>query len=275
MKIRCHVLDNEFELDETPRRIVSLNPGFSEAIVEMGAGDRLAGISSYCSRFISPGEAVVAGDYLKADHRVLKELDPDLILITTGVQLRLGRELVRAGYPVYALPLPSSFHGILENIINISALCGVTGLGRELARRLEDSARTISAATPWERDNAPGVYPELWFGLHPRSIGGRSYIHDIIRIAGGHPLGVELADSYTMLDFARVEQSRPGIFLGFHEPEYPMDFPLEAEKRGWNWLEPGQIIVSTTEKGKNIIHDGPSLVQTSSWLQEQMVKSLN
>lgn len=275
MRVHCDILDYTFELAEPPRRVVSLNPGFSEAIVELGAGDRLAGISSYCPRFISPGDALLAGDYVRADHSILKQINPDLILITTGVQLRAGREMMRAGYPVYALPLPSSFHGILENIINISALLGITGHGRQLSERMDASARSITEARPWSQESAPEVYPELWFGLHPRSIGGRSYIHDIIRIAGALPSGRDGGDSYTMLDYQQVEKRKPSIFLGFHEPEYPLDFPREVEKRGWEWLDPSRIIVSTTEKGKNIIHDGPSLIQTALWLQKQIRHALS
>lgn len=265
----CESLNYQLELKAPPHRIVSLSSGFTEAMEKMGLGGRIAGISEYCHRYIDTRGIPVAGDYLRVDDAVLDLINPDLILITSGVQLQLGKKLQRAGRPVFALPLPSSYFGILENIINIGILCSEVGAARTLVADMERRRRELEDAAGG-RERRPSVYTELWFGLHGRGIGGRSFIHDLIAIAGGEPVFPDNPGSYLPLDFQAVARSRPDVVLGFHEPEYPVDFEAEMIKRGWDREFNPSVIISTVEKGRNIIHDGPSLLDSVEWLSGEL-----
>ena len=114
-KIHNEVLDYAFQLAETPLRIVSLLSSATEAIDRMGLIDRVVGVSAYCDRYVPGLKVAVVGEYLNCDIGRIRELEPDLILITGGIQRSLGVKLSREGLPVYLLPLPRSFHGMLEN----------------------------------------------------------------------------------------------------------------------------------------------------------------
>jgi iron complex transport system substrate-binding protein len=41
--------------------------------------------------------------------------------------------------------------------------------------------------------------------------------------------------------------------------------PAEAE-RGWDAAFSPRLVLSSTERGRNLIHDGPSLLETARWL---------
>lgn len=270
MNVCCEPLDYHFELPERPERIVSLNAGTTETLVSLGCSDRLAAISPFCGHY-SPGLRLpVAGDYFEADEALLEEIGPDLILISTGIQRSLGQQLIRRGLPVYALPLPSSLYGILENIITLAGLVNVTAKGRKLCNDMLHRIEALRSRIPTER---PKTYVELWIGEDVRTIGGRSYVHDVVFMAGGNPLFENRREGYLPLSeeiLHAAADGKPDIFLGYSEPGYPVDFPGLIRERGWDSPSPPRVIVSEMKRGRSLVHEGPSIIDAIEWLHREI-----
>ena len=250
-------LGNRFELVGAPQRVVSLLPAATETFAELHLADRIVGQSAYCHRYADVAAPVV-GEYTTVDYDVIASLDPDLVLVTSGVQTQVGRRLVERGMPVYTLGLPGSIGGVFENIVTVSALMGRVAAGRDLVR---DLLSRLAPLPPRRRS----TYVEIWFGRHLRTIGGRSFIADIIDLAGGEGLFRDAPYGYTKPDFETVASARPQLMVALSEPEYPVDFESKIRDRQWTW-DPA-LIVSTVKKGMNVIHDGPSIVDTIEWLR--------
>lgn len=267
MKIHCESLDHTFELPEQPRRVISLVSAATETLFAMGCGDRVAGVSCYCHRYVPDLKVPVAGDYLKVDADLLAELAPDLVLITTGLQRNLGLKLSQKGLPVYALPLPNSFYGILENTVTIGALMNALPAARRLCLKMEAEAARIRSRCVEPR---PSVYVELWFGRHMRTVGGLTYIDDLVTMAGGDPIFSGRREGYFVPDLAEVERLCPDLFLLFQELEYPVESEKLLSERGWNKSLKPMIVESTVTRGQNLIQEGPSILETAAWLQNQL-----
>lgn len=266
--IRCEPLDRLVTLPIQPRRVVSLVAGFTEALWAMGLADRVVGVSHYCRRYVDPGSRVVAGDYLRVDEAALTALAPDLVLMTGGVQLGVARRLAAAGLPVYVLPLPDSFGGILENIRRLGALLDAMTAAQALTERMEREATALRALAATVR---PRVYAELWFGRHPRMAGGLTFIHDLITLAGGDNIWAHVPEGYPKLDLAGVEATRPDVVVLFHEEDdHPLDVATWRRERGWDGRWPFRLVEAGIARGRNLIHDGPSLLETARWLQGRM-----
>jgi ABC-type Fe3+-hydroxamate transport system substrate-binding protein len=263
VKITCELLRHSFTRDGAPRRIVSLVSAATEALAELGCGDRIVGVSPYCSRYVRDLAAPVVGDYVRADVDALRALAPDLVLLTTGVQLPLARRCAEAGLPAYALPVPSSRFGIVENLLTVGALAGRLGEARAQADRMEAEFSRLRAASGAAR---PRVYAELWFGRHPRTTGGRSFVHDLIELSGGDNVFGSLPQGYLPLDLEAAAAARPDVLLLFSEPEYPVEAGCLMSERGWGGPGGPRAVVSTVDRGRNLIHDGPSFVETARWL---------
>jgi ABC-type Fe3+-hydroxamate transport system substrate-binding protein len=266
MKVHCELLDHRFDLPRRPERVVCLTSGITEALFAIKCGDRVVGVTSYCARYVPNLDRPVIGDYLGVDDSLLEKVRPDLILVTAGVQRSLGQALAARGLPVYALPLPSSFHGVLENIVNAAALMDEVSAGRRLCHQMTRRAAELRTEAAEPR---PRVYVELWFGRHPRTIGGRTFIHDVVEIAGGDPLFAGSQESYSELALEDVATQKPDVVLGFCEPEHPVNFQDLLARRGWDRAFGPHLIQSTIVKGRNVIHDGPSILETAAWLQKQ------
>jgi len=263
--LRCEPLDRQVFLPARPCRVVSLVAGFTEALWAMGLADRVVGVSHYCRRYVDPANRPVVGDYLRVDEAGLEALAPDLVLMTGGVQLGVARRLAAAAQPVYVLPLPDSFAGVIENIRRLGALLGEMGAAHALTERMEREAAMLRASAPASR---PRVYAELWFGRHPRMAGGLTFIHDLIALAGGDNIWAGVPEGYPRLDLPGVVAARPEVVVLFHEEDdHPLDVAAWRRERGWDGSWPFRLVEAGIARGRNLIHDGPSLLETARWLQ--------
>lgn len=263
MKIYCDPLGAFVDLPEHPQRIVSLASGFTEALVEMGFGSRIAGVSVWCPNFTPALTAPIVGDYLGVDEAKLTAVQPDLILITTGIQRGLARKLHKAGLPVYVLPLQNSLHGIFENLMILGALLNALPAARALIQRWQAVFAELCARPPRSR---PRIYAEIWFGKHTRMTGGLTFIHDLIEAAGGDNIFGNTRKGYLELDLKEAERRQPEIFLVYSEPELPVQAADLARERGWNI----PTIQADISPPHNIIHDGPSMMQAARWLHGEI-----
>ncbi len=266
MRVTSPMAGSAFDLPPAPR-VVSLVSSATEVLFAIGAGARVVGVTPYCARYVAGLSAPVVADYLEAGVEAVRTVRPDLVLACDGVQLPLARRLAAAGLPVYVLPVPSSRFGLLENTVQLGALVGRLGEARALCDRLEREAAALAASAPARR---PRVYAELWFGRHARRPGGRSFVHDLVTLAGGDHLFGDRPDAYAALDLEAVAAARPEVVVLFSEPEFPVDAAALMAMRGWSAAFAPRVVVSTTERGKNLIHDGPSLLETARWLSVEL-----
>ncbi len=257
--LRCFV-----NFPSHPQRIISLVSSMTETLVEIGAGNRIVGVSSYCGRYVSDLNVPIVGDYLNVNEDLLREIKPDLILTTTGIQRNLGCRLVEKGFPVFSFPLPNSLYGILENVILLGGLVDEMEVARQLVQRwqyvfleLESSGKTPK----------PRVYAECWLGKHARTPGGLTFIHDLITAAGGENIFGTERFGYLSLNLTETIRRKPDVMILFTEPEYPVTADDLLKERDWKNLP---VIVSSIERGKNIIHDGPSMMETAVWLKARI-----
>lgn len=246
-------------------RIVSMVSGFTEVLFEIGAGDQVVGVSKYCSRYVKDLKAEVVGDYIFVDERKLRNLNPDLILLTSGIQERLSEELKKEGFPVFVLPLPRSINGIWENIISLGGLTGKLKEAKEMVYHHQEKLWHLGSLRKKQHQS---VYVELWLGKHVRTIGGLTFIDDIIYFSGGKNIFSSRCESYIEPDLEVVEIIKPEFGIFFHEPDFPVDVEELLKTRNWNWFK--KVIKMNIERGKNIIHDGPSVIETIAWLSNQL-----
>lgn len=255
----------KLDLARPPRRVISFVSSATETLFALGCGDAVVGVTPYCGRYVENLQAPIAGDYLKADLNHLRSLEPDLILLTSGIQTALANRLAEAGLPVHTLPLPASRFGILENQIALGGLMHRVAEARALSSRMEAGFAELLARPTTHR---PTVFIEMWCGRHLRGIGGLSFIHDLVELAGGVAIPPVRSEAYPTPDLGAVAALRPEVILFFQEPEYPVDGAALIAERGWTWGP--RLIQSDITKGRNLIHDGPSFLDTARWLRGQL-----
>lgn len=218
----------------------------TDALFALGVGERVVGRSAFCHR---PAEALslpVLASYTKTRTELLRSLKPDLVLLSTGVQREQALRLKEEGFPVYALPLPLSPYGILENLSTLGHLLDLEERATELAHGLSEGYSRLKGRFDLR------VYFEMDLG-GPITVGRGSYIAQALLHLGLRPIFLDVPQAYFPPDLEEVRRRGPDLFL--YEPKPWGKAPLEkaralAKERGWD------LPVVATD-GDELAHYGP------------------
>ncbi|GLG01408.1 cobalamin-binding protein [Alicyclobacillus hesperidum subsp. aegles] len=163
-----------------PERIVCLAAEIPAILYELGALDRVVGISAYTTR---PPEALnipkVSGFQNGSIKRIL-DTKPDVAILTSAVQNGLAAELGKAGVTVIHL-YPQRLQDLFSTITLLGNIVGAPDRASALNERLEtaiDAVRGEAKRLP----RRPRVYFEEW--MDPL-ITGIGWVSDVIELAGG------------------------------------------------------------------------------------------
>ena len=149
------------------QRVVTLAPGLTELVFEIGAGDLLVGVSAWSDYPREVLELPVVGDAFSVDHERLAMLHPDLLLVwESGTPVHTVDELRRLGYDV-AVIRTRGLADIGPALRQIGAL-----VGRSTCSKGRCGA--LSAAADGATGSAPGCRTDQRFlpGL------GAAALHD-------------------------------------------------------------------------------------------------
>lgn len=248
------------ELPDPAHRIVSLAPNATDALFALGLGDRVVGRSAFCYR---PAETLglpVVSSYTRVRWELLKSLQPDLVLISTGVQRDLLHELHRAGIPIFPLPLPQSPYGILENLILLGELLGVGEQASQLAAHLAERYQRLYGVLPPLR-----VYLEFDLG-GPITVGRGSYVGEALRHLGLVSVYAHHPSSYFTPNLEEVPELRPELVI--YEPKPGRIRVRERaqallQSRGWEY----PLVVTG---GDELAHYGPRFFDYLEGLERQI-----
>jgi ABC-type hemin transport system substrate-binding protein len=193
------------------RRIVSLVPSLSEALVALGLGDRLVGVTVYCVEPPGAFDGIAkVGGTKDADVEAVLELCPDLVIANQEENTaRVVERIAAAGVDVW-VSYPRTVREGAELLRELATLGGapdremrvVTPVFAELERaeRLRQAARAAGRRPPRV---ACLIWRDPWM-----SVGPDTYIHDLIEQCGGENVFAKLGRSDEPADLDRP--GRPG-----------------------------------------------------------------
>lgn len=195
-----------------PMRIVSLSPGNTEILFALGAGDRVVGVTDYCDYPASAKERPKVGGFQNPDLETIVQMQPDIVFASGAFQTQTIVALERAGIPVVAIE-PHSMPEVLRAIELVGLLIGEKANASRLNDQLAQVLAKVRAAG--QQDNKPQVFVEVW-DLPFMTIGGKSYISDVIAQAGGVNVAAGRAGDYIPADFETLYTYNPDVYLVAH-----------------------------------------------------------
>lgn len=243
-----------------PRRIVSLAPSLTEILFALGAGDRVAGVTSYCDY---PPEARLkesVGDTLKPSVERIVALKADLVIVSTASQVEaFVQRLEELGIPVY-VSNPRSLEGVLESIDKVGELIDAADNARQLTDRLRSRISSIESRASEQASRSVLVI----LGTEPLiTAGAASFINDLVTRAGGRSISADVRGDYPQYSLETAVAKQPQvIFLqagGNVLPERLRETPAAAAGRVYRLdddllLRPGPRVVDGLEQMAARIH---------------------
>jgi iron complex transport system substrate-binding protein len=217
------------ETSHTPRRIVSLQPSITLTLAELGALDRVAGVTKYCADVcpeVQQRRIPLVQDSWTAKTEQITALQPDLVLASVPYQMESLSNILKAGVPIVCLS-PRKLSDVYSDIALLASLVGKAEQGEALIAEMQleiDAVRTKAASLP-----RVSVYCEEW---GKPLIQSQEWVAELIALAGGTMIGKPGAT--TMAD--EVREQDPEVVLAAWCGAGDR-VPLEKIVRERDWLE--------------------------------------
>lgn len=209
-------LGREVPVPYPPRRVVSLIPSVTEICFSLGAGDRLVGVTKFCTEPPAgvAGKVRVGGEK-NPDLDLIRRLQPDLVIANVEENRKPDVDaLAESDIPVYVI-YP---RGVDEGIALLRALgelLGVSAAGEAQAARVEaarEQVRRLRAGRAPLRVFCP-IWKNPWMACNRDT-----YVHDVLVTCGGENITADRPERYPRVTLQEVEAAAPEVILLPDEP---------------------------------------------------------
>lgn len=163
-------------LQGVPQRIVSLCPSQTELLFDLGAGDRVVGVTKFC---IHPEEARTrprVGGTKNVSSEKVRSLSPDLILAQKEENTKEIVEALAAEFPVYVTDV-TDVASALSMIERVGLLVDLEVAAAELSRSIRKDLESIPS-----RSGGRALYL-IWRGPW-MAAGPETFIHSVLEACG-------------------------------------------------------------------------------------------
>jgi len=222
-----------------PKRIVSLVPSLTDAVIFHGAEDRLVGVSKFCIPAIEKRKSVaVISDALRADAEAIVALKPDLVLTHSWQDENIRKQLERAGIKVMILPEPVSLGEIAQNIEMVGIILGDTESAKKRVEKWKDDIRKVLAFAPSSESlSSESRHLKTYVQIYSPgrwTIGKKSYLNNILFGLGLDNIFIDEDFSYKEVNDESIIDADPELilFLDAHDTSLAKDKVLEKTSAG-------------------------------------------
>ncbi|PID46357.1 MAG: cobalamin-binding protein [Proteobacteria bacterium] len=224
-----HVTDQmqrDIVLPDSVERIVSLVPSQTELLFALGAGERVVGVTKFCTE---PKEQVAGvakvGGTKKFDFQAIAALKPDLIIGNKEENYPEGIGQLAQDYPVWMSDIVT-LDDALAMIRGIGTLAGKTETANEIVATIADSFRQLalecvtghtSELRGGTRSNRPVKVAYLIWQKPYMVAAGDTFITEMLTLGGVENVFSGL-DRYPQVDLQTLQASDAEAVLLSSEP---------------------------------------------------------
>ncbi|KUO51627.1 MAG: hypothetical protein APF76_13360 [Desulfitibacter sp. BRH_c19] len=214
-KIFKDVLGREVEILEPPQRVISLTPAVTEILFELELGDKVMGVTEYCT---FPEEALSKpkmGGFEDPNIELVVDAEPDIVFVAAGIQTELIERLEELGITVFCLDA-ASVDQVIKNISMVGDIMGVPEITKSLTDEMQEKVDYIVDKV--KDQEKPVVFFEVW-DEPLMSAGPGTFIDSIINLAGGSNLAGDADTQFPQLSMEILFERDPDVYIAndFHK----------------------------------------------------------
>jgi len=246
-------------------RIISLSPTLTEILFELGVGESVVGVTTYC---VYPPEAQQKekiGDFVNPNIEKMLSLQPDLIFAERWSSSKIVARLQEAGLNVAEVRSPHSIEEIYQVIHQVGQ-----------AVKKDDRAGVIEAdmrkridlirAQAERMTYRPKIYIEI--DLPSWTVGRNSYTSEAVTLCGARNIFEDVEKPALQVSNEVIIERNPDIILSFDAPatEY-------LQRPGWARVKAVQQRKIIDDVGRNLLsHGNHRLVAGMEQLQARLLQ---
>lgn len=257
-------LNRSINLEAPPTRIVSLVPSITETLFTFAVGDRVVGITRFCSE---PAREVAAkakvGGTKTLDIKSVLELQPDLVIANAEENRQEDiRQLLAAGQRVF-VTFPRTVAAAIQMLRQLAQMTGSSDVADPI---LEDAEQTLAAAKAANQGRTRlRTFCPIW--RRPwMTVGPNTYTHDFISACGGLNIFAERHERYPLSDLDEVARRAPEVILLPDEP-YPFTSKHVSEMAEYRYVPAVRDQRIYLLEGKHLCWYGPRIAGSLRYVQ--------
>jgi iron complex transport system substrate-binding protein len=213
MVVRIDQMGRKTEMNNRPRRIVSLVPSQTELLYDLGLGDRVVGITKFC---IHPKvwfeQKTRIGGTKTVNLDKVRELQPDLIIANKEENTKLDIERLSAIAPVWISDIYSLVDAC-EMIKLVGEITDSVDKANQIAERINEGFSEFQS----EFEGKTVLYL-IWKDPY-MAVGENTFIHSLLTNQLHLVNVISPRERYPEIDLTRIAQAPDYVFLS-SEP-YP------------------------------------------------------
>lgn len=257
---------HDVNVSEEPEDVVTLNPSAAQTMWEIGASDKVVGVSQFAG-FLDGAEdreVVTSGVPSSVDVEQIISLDPDLVLAPNTIVNESVAQLRDANVTVYRFEAAESIEDIYQKTETIGQLTGECEGAESTVTEMRDRVETVEAAVEGEEQ------PSVFYDMGDRyTAGPNTFIGQIISRAGGHNIAADAnaTSAYPQLSAEFVVEQDPEFLVVSAQPSQ-----LGNDSR--SYVAEDSILRNTTafEEGNIVVVDTNRISQPAPRVVEPMTQ---
>ncbi len=178
--------DGRVASDNTPRRVVCLQPSATVILSALGRLDRVVACTRYCADVcpeVKEGGRSIIADSWTAQSRQIMAARPDLVIAAVPYQEQAVVEILKAGVRFLGLA-PKTLADIYTDIATIAGVVGAGERGQSVIADMQREIETLRA--PVTNRQRPRVFCEEW---GKPLIASQKWVAELVEVAGGEFVG--------------------------------------------------------------------------------------
>jgi len=200
-----------------PQRIVSTAPSVTEVLFDLGLGDRVVGVSTFCRYPPEAARLPKVGTFVNPNIEPILALKPDLVIIIKN-PIRLAEKL--ESMQVRTLEVDQdTLAGIEDSIRKIGEAAGVAdraaALNRDIREKLDDIRRRVAGRPKRKIVFLVGRSPGELQGMV--AVGRASYLTELMELAGGVNAFADAPGAYPKVSLEEMLARDPGVIVDMGE----------------------------------------------------------
>lgn len=255
------MVGREVELQEPPRRIISLAPSLTEILYALGAGDAVVGVTDYATYPPEVEAKPSVGGGINPNLEVIVTLKPDLIFVSADAnRWDTITQLEQLQIPVFGVRAVG-IEGVFASIDEVGQVLGGKREAEELVAHMRRRLATVSKKVKGLA--RPKVLFVIW--IDPLIVAGRGTVIDgLIDVAGG--ANVVRTPGFSRYSLEQVLVHEPDVIVLALEAGVPEDREVLHRMPGWKEMRAVQKGAVEVIDANLINRPGPRIVEAAEVL---------
>jgi len=257
---------HDVTVEQAPERVVTLNPSAAQTTWEIGAREKVVGVSQFAG-FLEGAEdreVVTSGFPSSVDVETVLSLEPDLVLAPNTIDNETVTQLRDANVTVYRFEMAASIEDIYRKTEIIGRLSGECDGAESAVTEMREEVETVEAAVEGEDE------PTVLYDMGDRyTAGPNTFIGQVIDRAGGDNVAANANSSapYPQLSAEFIVEQDPEFVVVSAPPE-------ELGNGSETYIDENSVLRNTTafEEGNIVVVDTNHISQPAPRVVEPMTQ---